>query len=264
MSSPSPINKLNSITSFLSSKNALSYKVLPSIITSDISDTPISAFKKLLNNKILSTPILEHGKFAGFIDMKDLIEFVVFAVDIALDQIKNGANVKNIEENIFDKATTEISIRYLALRHSSAYVHKNNSFYDAALFLSKGYKRVAVLNHSSEVVHIVTQSNIIGLINESLGEFNDVLNINVKEAAIGNDAISVPVSMPALEVLKLMVYRQVAGVPLVDEEGNWIATFSASDLNLFLQYPSIEKIKLPIIEFLMEMRQHDSSVYYFL
>jgi hypothetical protein len=49
----------------------------------------------LIDEHILSAPVLEHGRFVGFLDVKDLTHFVVFAVDEARAASHHRGNTFN-------------------------------------------------------------------------------------------------------------------------------------------------------------------------
>ena len=52
----------------------------------------LTLLQTLVDEHILSAPVLENGRFVGFLDMKDLTHYVVFAVDQQVAQ-ERGAGV---------------------------------------------------------------------------------------------------------------------------------------------------------------------------
>ena len=63
--------------------------------------------------------------------------------------------------------------------------------------------------------------------------------------------------MTAIEVLRHMSQAKVSAVPVLDEVGVWIATFSLTDLKVFIRYLSMEHMDLPILTLIALLRQKE-------
>lgn len=138
---------------------------------------------------------MNEGKFCGFVDMKDLVEFVVFAIEYKMSS--------KHKQDMFKIASQEVKTEYLAMRHQSACVSSNATYYDVAGLLIRGFKRVAVLDSNGKVLNVITQSNVVKLLSTHLSELEAEFPQTIQESKIGHSPITVSDTMPAIDVLFL-------------------------------------------------------------
>jgi CBS-domain-containing membrane protein len=62
-----------------------------------------------------------------------------------------------------------------------------------------------------------------------------------------------------IDVLRELTQRTLSSVPLLDERGEWVATFSISDLKVFVHHLRIEHLELPIVTLLGMVRQQNDK-----
>lgn len=70
---------------------------------------------------------------------------------------------------------------------------------------------------------------------------------------------SVSSNTNAFNVFKILAYKNYSGVPIVNENGDWLAVTSASDLKLFVNQPNAEVLGLPILSFLAKATEQEAK-----
>jgi len=227
-------------------------------------ETPYEGFKKLLENNILSAPVydLVAKKYTGFLDMKDLISFVVFVDDDQKSNVPN--NLQAIITSgckLFKVPTEGVSCTYLSRRNSFHPVSKSDSLLDVCKILAKGLHRVPVVDDNGEVVDIISQSSIISFLHKHASQTKHETVLTIKELHIGTNAvISATADTKAIDVFRLMDNKKISGVAVVDEEGKLIGNTSGSDLKLFIKTLSVDILQEPITQFLKKIRQESVEI----
>eukprot|EP00455_Lapot_gusevi_P010670 TRINITY_DN1483_c0_g1_i8.p1 TRINITY_DN1483_c0_g1~~TRINITY_DN1483_c0_g1_i8.p1 ORF type:complete len:305 (+),score=84.24 TRINITY_DN1483_c0_g1_i8:73-987(+) len=238
-----------------------------SIVTVDGNQDPEESFKLLCDNQVLSAPVFDHGRFVGFLDMKDLVQYVVHAAEGEMESRESHHNrvqhhIQHMREahrfldlairGAHAQASHPVSNAYLAKMHAKAFVSHEASLYDAARLLASGSHRVAVLNQDGQVVNVISQSSIMHFIHHHIASFEDELLSTVADLHLGKSPVAcVTENDSTLQVLKLMATRNLSGVCVLDEtKTSWIATTTGSDLKLYLAQPCLELLQQPILSFL--------------
>ena len=261
--------------SFLSSIPVSSFPAPPIILTVESSETPAVAFAKLCDANFLSAPVIdEQQRFLGFIDMKDLVQFVVYAVEsegveIDVDLLKKTHVTSVFGKNGFvDIALTGaakmysdpikgITTKYLSQKHAHAFIDYQASLLDVCILLAKGNNRVAVLDNNRKVVNLISQSAVIQLLNQHAAILTNDFAKAGTVSSISKPVITVSENTKSIDALRIMSTKNISGLPILSDGGNWIATITSSDLKLIGKYSFGDLLQQPIINLICWIRQHD-------
>eukprot|EP01130_Rhizamoeba_saxonica_P002977 TRINITY_DN1300_c0_g1_i2.p1 TRINITY_DN1300_c0_g1~~TRINITY_DN1300_c0_g1_i2.p1 ORF type:complete len:162 (-),score=30.58 TRINITY_DN1300_c0_g1_i2:526-1011(-) len=138
--------------------------LVPELIEINSKSTLQQAFQTLLNNNILSAPVYleEEGEYTGFLDLRDLISFVVFVYDNAnLENDIQLAHIVSNGKNLIKSPTAGgVTVSYLSRRNKFTPVHGDDSLLRVAEILASGTHRVPVMGPNGRVISIISQSNI--------------------------------------------------------------------------------------------------------
>jgi len=236
------------------------------VVTIQSNETPFEGFKKLIQHNILSAPVfdLQNKKYTGFLDMRDLVSFVVFVDDDQKSDVPANLHdlitygIKLFKQPA-DGVTCTINVFNfvdLSRRNPMHPVYPNDTLLQAVEILAKGVHRVPVLNDQGEVINIISQSSIITFLEKHHNSIKTDTTKSIGEIHLGTSpVIYVTESTPAIEAFRLMDKKGISGVAVVNEHGQFIGNTSASDLKLFIRTISLELLRKPISDFLKIIRQ---------
>lgn len=264
------------------------------LISVDASETPLAGFKRIVDHHILSAPVFDQqsGHYVGFLDVRDLVSFVVFQAEEAHKDAEAKAHQahqahatahqgahqahqahapkETTLSSIFDSATKMyanpmdgITVSYLAKRNKFVPVHAEDSLARIVEILSSpSIHRVPVIDKEDRLIGIISQSNIIQFLQKHKDELGAVLSKTIEETQLGSRPV-IPVSTKAtaLETFKVMGKYNKSGIAVIDNTGRLVGNTSGSDLKLFLKNPEkyARAFALPILDFLSLIRQMDVS-----
>jgi CBS domain-containing protein len=235
-----------------------------SIITISSTDSPYEGFKKLIQHNILSAPVLDvsTNKYTGFLDMRDLVSFVVFIDDDQKSDAPNNLSDILLKGSKLFKVPLEgVTCTYLSRRNPFHSVKNSDNLLNVCEILAKGVHRVPIVNDKGEAINIISQSTIINFLHKNISLFHTDLSKSISELGIGTKPVfAVSKDTPAIETFRLMDNKKISGVAVVDHEGRLVGNTSASDLKLFLKTPSIELLQMPIMNFLNKIRQESIDI----
>jgi len=228
-------------------------------------ETPFEGFKKISEHNILSAPVYDevHHKYTGFLDMRDLVSFVVFIDDDQKSETPNDLKTLILHGTKMLKVPLEgATVTYLSRRNPFHPVLETDNLLSVCNVLIKGVHRVPVVNPSGEVLNIISQSSIIQFLNQQLPKIKTELEKELKSINIGTKpVICVKKIMSAGETFRLMDKRKISGVAVIDEEsGALVGNTSSSDLKLFIRSLSMESLNMPIMQFLNKIRQEHIDI----
>ena len=263
------------------------------MIQVDSKDQLETAFSTLIENNILSAPVFDQAssKYLGFLDVRDLVAFAVFAAkenataQSLADIVLHGKKMHSKTQDAITvscKPTDTFSCHLFTIfpqgfppfgsvfvSHSSPFPRsvdlcRRNPFKpvtgDATLMevckiLSTGTHRVPVVDGEGNVTNIISQSSVISyLLNNSNNDAN--LLKSVSELHLGTaPVLTVVDSDSAFSAFTKLDSSARSGLGVVDHSGALIANTSGSDIKLFLLHH--ESLKQPIIEFLNKIRRLD-------
>ena len=252
---------------------------IATLVTIDVNADPAATFLLMAKTNILSVPVLEEGKFLGFVEMKDLVQawnvevqakrlerkfgrggvlgpgFVV-NVMAGLDLSWGGANTGKV---LLTPSVTRPN-RLLAAANAHAFVSDTSSAWDAMQLLSTGCHHVAVLNSHREVISLVTQSRLARLLAQNTFRWQEELAIPVSKVC-AFPVLAVGMREMAASVLSLMAHCDISSVPILTDDGVWCSTLTLTDLSSLAGKEAAAPLvgasllNVPILTFLKEVRQ---------
>jgi len=238
-------------------------KELPSMTPVEL-DSKIGlyeAFSVLLENNILSAPVYDEEKkaYCGFLDIRDLVSFVVFVSDE--QKVTNNSQLDDIikhgQQQFRTPTTDGVSVKYLARRHRFHPVSLNDPLLSVVTVLAEpDIHRVPVVENG-RVVSILSQTTIIKFLSSKIQIFLDNSNDpTIEELGVGTSPVlSVKKSESVINTFRKMEKQQKSGIALVDEEGRLVGTTTGKDLGLFLKKPTLESLYTNIFDYLKVIRQ---------
>jgi len=238
-----------------------------SVIVIDSKENLHDAFQKLLDNNILSAPVhdKEKNEFIGFLDVRDLVSFVVFVYDE--QKVTDNTRLRDLIQHgtgQFKMPTTDgVTVSYLARRNRFVSVATDAPLERVSELLAKGVHRVPVLNPQGKVVNVVSQSSIVKYLADHLRDaiLDNKNDPTIEALKIGTKPVlSVPKKATVITAFRLMDQKKRSGVALVDESGRFVGTTTGKDLGLFLENPSLGALNLPIFEHLQIIRQKQTDI----
>jgi len=240
---------------------SVSVDVLPkkNVVIISSNSTPVQGFEKLLQNNILSAPVYDEvsKKYVGFLDVRDLVSYTVFAFD------NHNTAAYVAPGPIYTTIVDNVTVTYLARRNSFRSVHTSATLYDVAELLAASVHRVPIVDSKGNIVSIISQSTLIQLFNKHLEEvLQSETNVNLQEIAVGTSpVISVTKDTSTVDTFRKMDAFNKAALAVVDEEGKLIGSISAKDLKLFIESScSYDILKLPIMIFLNQIRSQQINI----
>lgn len=256
-------------------------KLAPKMVIIDSQVGLQAAFNTLISNHILSAPVQEGGHFIGFLDIRDLVSFVLFAAkehdrhpeDIPLDQLmsKEGffqsqvtspqPEVTSIVEQtrMPGNPLQAITVGYLCRRNRFISVSSQDKLLKVLQLLStKELHRVPVQNEEGSLIAVISQSNIVDYLSQLAERDPSCMQHSIAELQIGHSPVYTALaSAPAVLAFDLMDKKQVFGVGVVDDHGVLVGNISASDIKLFLKSPNFTILSQPLVDFLSAIRRKE-------
>lgn len=234
-----------------------------SIIVVKSTETAYEGFKKLMENNILSAPVVDvqTNKCTGFLDMRDLVSFVVFVDDDQQSDFPSNLHDILIRgTKLLKQPSDGVTTTYLSRRNIFHPVTLNDSLWSVCEVLAKGVHRVPVVDETGHVVNIISQSTIVNFLHSHIAQIKGELSETIQHLNFGTrPVISVKKDTPAIDTFRLMDNKKISSVSVVDDEGRFVGNTSASDLKLFVKTLSLDLLRLPIMEYLNKIRQDSVS-----
>jgi len=255
----------SSIHQLLASARVADLASSKSVVVVKSNESIVEGFTKLVQNNILSAPVfdLATNKYTGFLDIRDLVSFVVF-----IDDDQNSTAPNNLQDliqrgaKLFKVPLDGVTVTYLSRRNQFHPVTEQQSVLEVCSLFAKGVHRVPIVNQQGEVVSIISQSNIIQFLNKHLAELKPEVQKKLGEIQIGSrPVLTVTQNTTAIDTFRLMDNKKISGVAVVEPGSNrLVGNTSASDLKLFLSTLSLDLLKNSIMQFLNIIRQESIDI----
>ncbi|KAL7896813.1 nuclear protein SNF4 [Trichoderma sp. SZMC 28014] len=236
--SQSPLDKeqrqgLNSIRDFL--RKRTSYDVLPLSFRLIVLDTDLLIKKSLnilIQNSIVSAPLWDShaSRFAGILTATDYINVIQYHCQFPdemnkLDQFRLSS-LRDIEKAIGATPIESVS------------VHPSKPLYEALRrMLKTRARRIPLVDVDDEtgretVISVITQYRILKFIAVNNEHNTILLKKTVRQLHLGTytDLAVARMATTVLEVIDLMVNRNISCVPVVDSENRVLNAFEAVDV----------------------------------
>eukprot|EP00899_Mesostigma_viride_P000145 jgi/Mesvir1/10130/Mv06763-RA.1 len=238
------------------------------VVTVDQQTRLQEALDIMLEKHLTSIPVTlgKPGSYAGFLDTLDVV--AVFT-GIHLKKLNRSVSFlrdhKHVSHSKIQHLTWETEVKdAVNLSSLDPFIafHGNTSMRAVAEKLVQGVHRVAVLGPGEKIVRIVTQSDMVRVLNtlpvfiehpktkrtlEEIGLAGKGAELNIE---------TVTPDTPAIEAFTKMMRSKQTAIPLVDEDGLMVATLSASDIRLMAKRKNYELLDGTALEFVSYTRQH--------
>jgi len=226
--------------------------------------SPYEGFKILVEHNILSAPVFDEKtqKYSGFLDIRDLVSFVVFVDDDQKSDVPQNLHELIMHGcKLFKMDLEGVTPTYLSRRNPFRPVSTTDSLLVVCTELAKGLHRVPVVDDKGNVVNIISQSSIINFLARHSKELQSQTERTLEELGLGTKpVVSVKQDTPAIETFRLMDNRKISGVAVIDIDGKFVGNTSASDLKLFMRTLSLDILNKPTMEFLKVIRQESIDI----
>ncbi|EGG24598.1 cystathionine-beta-synthase domain-containing protein [Cavenderia fasciculata] len=235
-------------------------------VTSD--DTVNSAFKKMVEKKVLSLPIFDtvHRRFNKFIDMVDI---VTFCMKHLTSKELNDMDLNFIVEtkDIF-KSHKVGDICDLSERNPFCPVESSAPLNVAIELMVKwNVHRIPVIDSEGNLISILTQSRVIEYCNNHAMELNNEHQLSKRLdelPLIGTSPVlSIGDDKMAIEAFKLIYDNRVSAVSVVDKDEILVGNISVSDLRMIGSDGSLlGRLFLPINTFMAMVPKDTKSPFF--
>lgn len=196
-----------------------------SAVTVDISDTLSTILRKLNENNILCCPVTSDGYYEGVVDIMDIISWVV---DTANRSWFEFATMDQLLSSLARDTTAELIMD----RFKSEPVRQSYSLWHAFEIMSRRkHRRLTVIDSSSRVKGIITQSMLIGELFNNM-DLIDRTTLSTPVRMITGErtfVTSVTEDCQLLDAFRLMHTRDIGGLAIIDSNGILVDSLSARD-----------------------------------
>jgi len=194
-------------------------------------------WKGLVAHNFLSVPVLQKtkSKYYGFVDMYDIVKFVVDFFG-ETDKLRDSEDwIKLVETSEeFNKKTVNDIMKYpLSKRNPFFPIHSGYSLLNAveALAKEKGLHRIPIIDADRKLITVITQSQIIEILYKNLDIIGEKRNKPVGQTdKYLEDVFTIHEEATALDAFKMMVDKNVSGLAVIDKDGKLTANISTKDL----------------------------------
>lgn len=233
----------DSLTQFLSMFHCIS-PVFPndngSVITIRSDASLQDAFKKMIDFKVLSIPVVDEKTYRPLFALS-LMHVVAFLLKkFGEDSLKKDFYHKIINQWLHGDKSQTIALTKLSTVEKflppvdDAYVVKaTDSLMTAVkLMINKGCHRVLVLDANSKIVNVITQSRIMDFIAVMIDRIPKTSK-TLSELELGRkDVLTILDTELAAKAFQMMVDKDISGLAVVNSEGTLIGNISVTDIKL--------------------------------
>jgi len=232
--------------------------VPPQLVVVSSTETPVQGFEKLLKYNILAAPVYDQAtkKYTGFLDIRDLISYAVFAFE---NRDKIAYKPKG---PVYTTLIDDVTVTYFSRRNPFHPVSSQATLWDVAQILAKGVHRVPVVDSSGKFFNIISQSTLIQLFNHELSaSLKEVALLKLPASLGSSPVLSVSADTLAIDAFKLMDNSKRTGIAVVDSHLQLVGNMSGKDLKLFIgSTNSYDVLTLPILTFLNKIREEKIDI----
>lgn len=225
-------------------------------------DKASTAFKTLIDHRILSVPVydVKKRKYNGFLDMIDLL---THCLNIISDKDFNTNTEFNklfeLKDEFRNVTCGEISDA--SKRNPWKPVDIRMPLATAIEMMVKWHVyRVPVIDSDGELLTVLTQSHVISFISENIEAFNGLGDKSIEELKLGaGGVISVKLSDKAVEAFKKMQTHKISGVGVVNDANELVGNISASDLKEIGHNGSMIGLLFKTVEEFLKVKNPNNS-----
>lgn len=231
------------------------------ILSLNPDDTIMEVIKKLQQKDIRSAPV-GNDSTKVFVDFMDIVAFVVDTFH-KNDNSLLPSTIENVQlqEQIMQTSVNQVA-NYSKV-DKFATLPLTASAYDAANELAQGNKRVVIENEKGEFVNVVTHSDVMNLMKQTIDEKGaSLFEFPINQLNIGltlpRESI-VTEDKKAIDAFRLMKESKTSFVPVITDDKQLISVISARDIQvLAFGQNGFKMLNLPVLDFLSAVRQMSS------
>jgi len=144
-------------------------------------------FLDIIQYNVLSAPVWDESaqKYIGFLDIRDLVSFVVFVYDE--QKVKDNSRLEDLIKHgvgqLKVKTTDGVTVSYLSKLHKFITVKESDTLETVIKVLEdQSVHRVPIIDETGKVVNIISQSSIVQILAQKCTK------------AVGDDDTDLPLS----------------------------------------------------------------------
>eukprot|EP01090_Pellita_catalonica_P012207 TRINITY_DN2598_c0_g1_i1.p1 TRINITY_DN2598_c0_g1~~TRINITY_DN2598_c0_g1_i1.p1 ORF type:complete len:331 (-),score=58.41 TRINITY_DN2598_c0_g1_i1:139-1131(-) len=204
------------------------------LILIDKDATLKDALGKLSKNKILSVPVVDGKEFLGFVDVLDIVGFLlkVYKKSLMEDSYSDFHSIRKefFQRNVIDCINFSRCDR-------SIFINETDTLYKAVkkFVQFQPLHRLAVVKKQNDgkmhLCNILTQSDIIAFACRNINTIStELASAELSSLRVIRTSLLIRIDSPFLEALQFLYDHRVSGIALIDAECRVSCCLSASDL----------------------------------
>jgi len=207
------------------------------IFVAQRTDNIIEVWKGLVQHNFLSVPVLQKtkSKYYGFVETYDILKYVVdfFGATEELKNAEDWTKLASAHVEFMKKSVNDV-MKYPLTRNNPFFpIHSGYSLLNAieAMAREKGLHRIPVIDSNRNLITVITQSQIVKLLNSNLNLLGAKKNkpVVMMDRYL-EDVFTVHEDQTAMEAFRMMVEKGVSGLAVINSEGKLSGTISHRDL----------------------------------
>jgi len=192
------------------------------------------ALQLLSDNNLLSLPVLSQDKTTaiGVIDVVDIAAFIASHMsDITPISAQTLTEIELDGENLMDSTLVKNILGGNASSRIFSAVKISDSVEKLVDTLSRGNRRVPILNEENRIINFVSQTDVVRYFAENIQLLGERGSTNLSQFGIETSRVAyVKYDMSVISALKFMVSQRLSALAVVGDTGQLVANFSASNL----------------------------------
>jgi len=215
-----------------------------SIIVVDADEPVANAWEKFIQNNILSLPVQKEGKAIGFLDIIDILSFL-----LKDDRVDDKKRIKKFE-NAKCAEVSNHSERDTFLR-----VYKTADMWTACNVMVDFGKlhRIPIIHETGDLVGLVSQTDVLKWIQPYIEE-SEIGNRTILETGLGLDksVIKIDKGKTTREAFKLILEHNISGIAVTGVFEELYGNISGTDFKIVFETNAtdFELLDLTIEEFM--------------
>lgn len=192
----------------------------------------------------------EGNKYLGYVDTKDIVRLISRVNEENTKEGLSPTGATHMPSTTSPLANLPIMVDHFTKIVSEDAAHVINicakypitsaplgsSIMSVIELMKDGASRVAIFDTNGRIAKIITQSDVIQLLNKHLEEFNpSQLAQSVRYMKLGvtmSDLVYCTLSEPTLSALKKMSDKGLSALPVLDADGNVVTNISGADVRV--------------------------------
>lgn len=191
----------------------------------------------MIKRNILSVPVLlKSQKYYGFLDMLDIVKYVVSHFGSSEFQSEKNFFTLLKEEKEFNKKTVGDLMEAPSMTRNLYHpVHSGYSAFAVveALARESGLHRVPVISKDRQMINLVTQSQVVRFLFHHVNTLGTIKDSKVKDFKhLFHEVLAVKEDSLAIDGFNLMAQNDVQGIAVVNADGRLKGNLSLRDLKV--------------------------------